>query len=120
MVVRGRAGGIPFVAESSFRDPRGVHVTIEGENATARTGWPWAPDPHRQEIEITSADGSPMDPIVITDGGEKFQLQFESFARALSKQPFGPELWNHSLMCLQAELIERVRAMGGMTPFSSE
>ncbi|MEM1424717.1 MAG: Gfo/Idh/MocA family oxidoreductase, partial [Planctomycetota bacterium] len=43
-----------FIAESSFRDARGVHVTLVGDRAVARTGWPWAPPHDRAEIAITA------------------------------------------------------------------
>jgi predicted dehydrogenase len=76
----GRLGsGVPFAAECSIVDFRGVHVTLEGEWATARTGWPWAPPADRVEIALTTPDGEELDPLVTEDGGDKFTLQFEAF-----------------------------------------
>lgn len=129
IVVRGRIiahGGcllpkrlfeIPFTAEASFSDPRGVFVELVGEKATARTGWPWAPQHDRAEITLTRADGSAMEPIVIEDGREKFELQFEAFAQAVrTGGVFEPSLdWSVE----QAAMIERVRAMGGLPKLPS-
>ncbi|GAB4556141.1 MAG: Gfo/Idh/MocA family oxidoreductase [Phycisphaerales bacterium] len=122
MIVRGsiKTQGIDagFIAESSFRDARGVHVTLVGEHAVARTGWPWAPPHDRAEIAITAHNGEPIDTLVFEDAGEKFQLQFESFARALRDNgaPMRPDAaWSVA----QAELIERVRQMGGMHRFGA-
>ncbi len=114
-VVRGRFGDVDFLAESSFREARGVHVTLVGDRATARTGWPWSPQPDRAEIPMTSSDGAPMEPIVIEGGGEKFQLQFEAFARSVRDGgAFVPSMdWSVE----QAGMIGYLRRCAGVATF---
>ncbi len=115
-IVRGTFGGLPFLAECSFRDPRGAHATLVGERGTAKTEWPWAPPADRVEIELSSSDGDPLEPIVIEHGGEKFQLQFEAFARSVRTGEAFPLPIEWSVT--QAGLIEEIHRLGGIEPFT--
>ena len=93
--------GVRFEGQTSFsggfpteNDPRpapstspadttpGVFVELVGDRASAFTTHPFSPDPVRQTLRITRADGQTREE-VFEAGGSPFTNQFEHFARAV-------------------------------------
>lgn len=98
-------GDVAFEGGASFDDDQEVFIEMTGDKGSARTGFPFSPDPVRQVLIVNGREE------VFDNVGEKFTRQFEHFARAVRGET--PPLPTLEFSLGQAAAMESIhRAIG--------
>ena len=98
--------GVRFEAEASFSKGTGVFLELIGERGSARTTFPYSPDPIRQSLIVNEREE------IFEHGGERFTNQFAHFARAVRAE--ATSLPTAEWSVVQARTIEAIRLAAGV------
>jgi xylose dehydrogenase (NAD/NADP) len=113
----GSGGPLAQVACSMVSSEQRAATVLMGEWGTARTGWPYRPDPQRAVIRVVRnglhPDGEGEEEVVVEGGGDVDENQFAGFARAIRGEaaPLPDPAWSIA----QAGWIERALAGAGIS-----
>lgn len=98
--------GVEFAGEASFSKGDGVLLELIGTKGSARTTFPYSPDPDRQVLIVNEREE------VFLNGGERFTNQFARFARAIRGE--AAPLPSIDLSVRIADVIERIHQAVGI------
>jgi predicted dehydrogenase len=98
--------GVEFAGEASFSKGDGVLLELVGTRGSARTTFPFSPDPERQVLVVNKQEE------VFVNGGERFTNQFARFARAVRGE--AAPLPSIDLSVRIADAIERIHRAAGI------